>query len=146
MVHIKKYIKKESDLDLGPSYICDHLTSYSMQFQINPVMLFVQCSSLPHFFSFVSKWSEVAQLCPTLCNPMEGDFPSMGFSRQELLEWVAISFSRESSLPRDRTQVSYIVDRRFTSEPPGKPNKPANTNSKETKAKEKNCSDPETVW
>ena len=55
MVHIKKYIKKESDLDLGASYICDHLTSYSMQFQINPVMLFVQCSSLPHFFSFVSK-------------------------------------------------------------------------------------------
>ena len=30
------------------------------------------------------------------------------------LEWVAISFSRESSQPRDRTQVSRIVDRRFT--------------------------------
>ena len=40
--------------------------------------------------------------------------PSMGFSRQEVLEWVAISFSRESSQPRDQTQVSHIVDRRFT--------------------------------
>ena len=28
--------------------------------------------------------------------------PSMGFSRQELLEWVAISFSRGPSQPRDR--------------------------------------------
>ena len=26
---------------------------------------------------------------------------SVGFSRQEYLEWVAISFSRESSQPRD---------------------------------------------
>ena len=38
----------------------------------------------------------------------------MGFSRQEVLGWVAISFSRESSQPRDRTQVSHTVDRRFT--------------------------------
>ena len=29
-------------------------------------------------------------------------------------EWVAISFSRESSQPRDRTQVSLIVDKCFT--------------------------------
>ena len=36
------------------------------------------------------------------------------FSRQEVLEWVAISFARKSSQPRDRTQVSHIVDRRFT--------------------------------
>ena len=28
-------------------------------------------------------------------------------------EWVAISFSRESSQPRDRTQVSLIVDKCF---------------------------------
>ena len=32
------------------------------------------------------KWSEVAQLCPTLCDPMDYSLPaspSMGFSRQE---------------------------------------------------------------
>ena len=39
--------------------------------------------------------------------------PSMGFPRQEYLEWVAISFSRGSSQPRDRTQVSRIGGRRF---------------------------------
>ena len=37
--------------------------------------------------------------------------PSVGFSRQY---WVAISFSSGSSPSRDRTQVSCIVDRRFT--------------------------------
>ena len=45
---------------------------------------------------------------------------SMGFSRQEVLEWVAISFSRESSQPREWTQVSHIVDRRLLPEPPRK--------------------------
>ena len=64
------------------------------------------------------KWSEVAQSCPTLWDPKDSSLhqapPSMGFSRQEVLEWVAISFSRESSQPRDRTQVSHIVDRCFT--------------------------------
>ena len=37
---------------------------------------------------------------------------SMGFSR--ILEWVAISFSRGSSQPRDRTWVSRIAGRCFT--------------------------------
>ena len=40
---------------------------------------------------------------------------SMGFSRQEwILEWGAISSSRGSSRPRDRTWVSHIADRCFT--------------------------------
>ena len=40
--------------------------------------------------------------------------PSMGFSRQEYWSGVPFSFSRGSSWPRNRTQVSHIVDRRFT--------------------------------
>ena len=39
--------------------------------------------------------------------------PFMGFSRQEY-EWVAISFSRRSSQPRDWTWVSCIIGRCFT--------------------------------
>ena len=31
-----------------------------------------------------------------------------------VLEWVAISFSRGSSQPRDQTQVSHIAGRHFT--------------------------------
>ena len=38
---------------------------------------------------------------------------SMGILQASILEWVAISFSRGSSQPRDRTQVSRIGGRRF---------------------------------
>ena len=39
---------------------------------------------------------------------------SMGFSRQENWEWVAMSFSRGSSWPRDWSQVSCTAGRFFT--------------------------------
>ena len=61
--------------------------------------------------------SEVAQSCPTLCDPMDCSPPGSlvhGIFQAWILEWVAISFSRGSSLPRDRTQVSRVVGRRFT--------------------------------
>ena len=62
------------------------------------------------------KWSEAAQSCPTLCNPMV--YSPLGSSVHEILqarvlEWVAIPFSRGSSQPRDRTQVSRIAGRHF---------------------------------
>ena len=41
-----------------------------------------------------------------------------GISQARILEWVAISFSRWSSTPRDRTQVSYLACRFFTTAPP----------------------------
>ena len=58
--------------------------------------------------------SEVAQLCLTLCNPVDCSPPSSsvhGILQARVLEWVAISFSRGSSQPRDRTQVSLIAGR-----------------------------------
>ena len=63
------------------------------------------------------KGSEVAQLCPTVCDPMDCSLP--GFSvhvifQARVLEWVAISFSRESSQPRDLSQVSHTAVRGFT--------------------------------
>ena len=62
------------------------------------------------------KWSEVAQSCPTLCDPV--DCSLQGSSLREILqarvlEWGAISFSRGSSRPRDRTRVSHIPGRHF---------------------------------
>ena len=51
------------------------------------------------------------------CDPMDLTYQaplSMVFSRQEILEWVAISFSRGSSQPRDWTRVSCITGRHFT--------------------------------
>ena len=45
-----------------------------------------------------------------------------GILQARILEWVAISFSRRSSQPRDRTHVSCLAGRFCTTEPPGKPN------------------------
>ena len=61
--------------------------------------------------------SEVAQSCPTLCDPMDCSLPGSsvhGIFQAIVLEWIAISFSKGSSQPRDRTRVSRIIDRRFT--------------------------------
>ena len=56
---------------------------------------------------------KVAQSCPTLCNPM--DCIVHGILQARILEWVAFPFSRVSSQPRDRTQVSLIESGFFTS-------------------------------
>ena len=48
--------------------------------------------------------SEVAQSCLTLCDPMDCSLPGSsvhGILQARILEWVAISFSRGSSQPRD---------------------------------------------
>ena len=63
------------------------------------------------------KVSEVAQPCLTICDPMDCSLPGSsvhGIFQARVLEWIAISFSSGSSRPRDRTQVSHIVDRCFT--------------------------------
>jgi len=56
---------------------------------------------------------KVTQLCPTLCDPM--DYTGHGILQARILEWIAVSFSRGSSQPRDRTQVSHIAGGFFTS-------------------------------
>ena len=44
-----------------------------------------------------------------------------GISQARILEWVAISFSRGFSQPRDQSYISCLTDGLFTTEPPGKP-------------------------
>ena len=56
---------------------------------------------------------QVAQLFPTLCDPM--DCTVHGILQARILEWVTIPFSKGSSQPRDQTQVSLILGRFFTS-------------------------------
>ena len=58
----------------------------------------------------------LAQSCPTLCNLMDCSPPGSsvhGILQARILEWVAISFSRGSSQPRDGTWVSCVAGRRF---------------------------------
>ena len=57
------------------------------------------------------------QSCPILCDPIDGSPPGSpvpGILQARILECIAISFSRGSSQPRDRTHVSCIAGRFFT--------------------------------
>ena len=47
------------------------------------------------------------QSCLTLCDPV--DYTVHGILQARILEWVAFPFSRGSSQPRDRIQVSRIA-------------------------------------
>ena len=52
---------------------------------------------------------KVAQLCPTLCDPMDCSPPGSsvhGISQARTLEWVAVSYSRISCRPRNQTLVA----------------------------------------
>jgi len=66
----------------------------------------------------------IAKLCLTLYDPRDCSPPGSsvhGISQARILEWVAISFSRASSQPRDWTRVSCSAGRFFTAGSPGKP-------------------------
>ena len=59
----------------------------------------------------------VAQLCPTLSDPVDCSPPGSsvcGILQARVPEWVAISFSRGSSWPRDQTLVSHFAGRFVT--------------------------------
>ena len=58
------------------------------------------------------------------CTPVDCSLPGSsvhGISQAKILEWVAISFSRGSSQPRDQIQVSCIAGGFFTTKPLEKP-------------------------
>ena len=48
------------------------------------------------------KWKSLSRV--QLCGPM--DYIVYGILQARILEWVAFPFSRESSQPRDQTQVT----------------------------------------
>ena len=68
-----------------------------------------------------------AQQCPTLSDPVDcrpSGSSISGIFQARILEWVAISSSRESCQPRDRAHVSCVpcIGRQILyNAPPGKP-------------------------
>ena len=72
-----------------------------------PQLLNIELLRLSHWMSFIlflfsllESESEVAQSCPTLCNPVDRSLPDSslyGILQARILEWVAISFSRGST-------------------------------------------------
>ena len=74
----------------------------------------VQCpvTFSPVLNSDCHKEANIHACCPVrLCDPMDCNPPGSsvhGIVQARLLEWVAISFSRGSSQPRDQTCVSCV--------------------------------------
>ena len=70
-----------------------------------------------YVYKGIKSRSPALQACATFWDPMDCSLPGSsvhGILRARILVWVAISFSRGSSQPRDRTWVSCIVGRFFT--------------------------------
>ena len=69
----------------------------------------------------------VTQSCRTLCSPVDCSppgFPVLGISQARILEWVAISYSRDLPNPgiEPRSPASpALAGGLLTTEPPGKP-------------------------
>ena len=69
------------------------------------------------------RWDEGVHVCVVVqlrlmlrfpVNRSPPDAPVHGISQTRILDWIVILFSRESSQPRDWSQVSYIAGRFFT--------------------------------
>ena len=98
-------------------YFC-HVSywSYQFQFQSSRILYSETRDVRLEKTAKERKKVEVAQSCLTLCDPMDCSLPGSsirGILQARILEWVTISFSRGSSQPRDRTQVSLTAGRRF---------------------------------
>ena len=60
---------------------------------------------------------------PSLCDPVDCNLPGfsvLGISQARILEWIAISYSRGLTWPRDQSHISCLAGRFFTAEPLGK--------------------------
>ena len=94
------------------------------EFQRNIYFCFIDYAKAFDFVKVKESESEVVQLCPTICDPMDCSLSGSsihGIFQARVLEWIAIAFSRGSSLPRDRTLPPALQADALPSEPPGKP-------------------------
>ena len=91
--------------------LTDFFSSMASLFGLVPELVTtVKVKSLSHVQLFATPWTIAFQVPPF-----------MGFPRQECWSGLPFPSPEESSQPRYRTLVSCIAGRRFTSEPPGKP-------------------------
>ena len=71
----------------------------------------VRCMNMLSFFHYSDTYVTCAQLYLTLCHLMDCSLPGSSVHKilqARILEWVAISFSRGSSWPRDWTCISWV--------------------------------------
>ncbi len=86
-------------------------------------VLYCWATSASHTYS-CKEFSSFSQSCLTLCDPMDCSPPGSsvhGIHQARILKWVAISYSRVSSLPGIESRSPRLQADSLPSEPPGKP-------------------------
>ena len=95
----------------------------NLQITLRETNVIILSLSIYEYCVSISCSCSVAKWCPTLCNPMDYSPPGPsvpGISQARILEWVAISFSRESSQLRDRPSSPALAGEFFNNEQLGK--------------------------
>ena len=103
-------------------YDCPAMKMYHYTISVYSIMIHLHCLYLfiikisVYIYVSISKMEffcvcSILKSCPTLWDPVDCSLPgpsAHGIFQARILEWVAISSSRGSSQPRDRTLVSCI--------------------------------------
>ena len=86
---------------LNPCLVHWQVDSLPLSYQESPIIVYVLCNCIMCINSvlIVCVKVKVAQLCLTLCDPM--DYTVHAILQAKILEWVVFPFSRGSSQPRN---------------------------------------------
>ena len=109
-----QYARKFGKLSSGHRTETGH---FSFQSQRKAMPKRVQTTAQLHPSYTLVKWSEVAQSCPTLCDPMDSSLLGSaihGIFQARILEWAAISFSSKVMLKILQARLQQYLN----SEPP----------------------------
>ena len=109
-IYIYIYIYKEKTDSLREGHL---LCGFSSRTGL-PASLAHTLSHQTQFNPFKEQQCSDAQLCLTLCDPMDCSPPGSsvhGILQARILEWVAISFSRGSAQPKDWTSGIFCIGR-----------------------------------
>ena len=119
--------KKRKDISDHVQYIMSQGTQWNHQIMYQNSMYYTIARVLLQIRACLLLWVRVyseATLCLIVCDPMECSLPDSsvhGISQARVLEWVANSFSSESSRPGIKHVSPALVGGFFIAEPPGKP-------------------------
>ena len=101
-----------------------HIAVYVTTVRVSMVLYSLYWATV-YFLSDLASymWISCAQLCPTLCSPVDCSLPGFsvhGIFQARIQEWVAISYSRGSFQTRIEPASLALAGGFFTTVPPGK--------------------------
>ena len=121
LLNIFSYVLSFSFCEIATQLLC--LISWVVSTLYIWVHFIIHVNNISPFFLFILQKLKLNMNMKLLSHvrlfatPMDCSLPGSsvhGIFQAIVLEWIAISFSRGSSQPRDQTQVSCIIDRYFT--------------------------------